>query len=36
MIQNGECGSFNPVLLECLVDIRDRVKEEYEQREEAM
>lgn len=36
MIQNGECGNFNPLLLECLVDIRDRVKEEYEQREEAM
>ena len=34
MIQNGECGSFHPLLLECLVDIRDRVKEEYEQREE--
>ena len=34
MIQNGECGSFNPLLLECLVEIRDRVKEEYEQREE--
>lgn len=34
MIQNGECGSFNPLLLECLIDIKDRVKEEYEQREE--
>ena len=34
MIQSGECGSFNPLLLECLLDIRDRVKEEYEQREE--
>lgn len=34
MIRNGECGSFNPLLLECLLDIRDRVKEEYEQREE--
>ena len=34
MIKNGECGSFNPLLLECLVDIKDRVKEEYEQREE--
>lgn len=34
MIRNGECGSFNPLLLECLVDIKDRVKEEYEQREE--
>ena len=34
MIRNGECGSFNPLLLECLMDIKDRVKEEYEQREE--
>ena len=34
MIKNGECGSFNPLLLECLIDIKDRVKEEYEQREE--
>ena len=34
MIQNGECGSFNPLLLECLIDIKDRVKEEYGQREE--
>lgn len=28
MILNGECGSFNPLLLECLVDIKDRLKEE--------
>ena len=34
MIRNGECGSFNPLLLECLMDIRNRMKEEYEQREE--
>ncbi len=35
MIQNGECGRFNPILLECLVDIRDRLEEEYEQGEDA-
>ena len=34
MIQNGECGIFNPLLMECLMDIKDRVREEYEQREE--
>lgn len=28
MILNGECGTFNPLLLECLVDIKDRLKEE--------
>lgn len=28
MILNGECGTFNPLLLECLVDIQDRLKEE--------
>lgn len=22
----GECGSFNPLLLECLLDISDRLK----------
>ena len=26
MILNGECGSFNPILLECLLDIQDRIK----------
>ena len=28
MILNGECGTFNPLLLECLKDIQDRLKEE--------
>ena len=28
MILNGECGQFNPILLECLVDIQGRIKEE--------
>lgn len=23
MILNGECGKFNPLLLECLLDIKD-------------
>ena len=26
MIINGECGCFNPILLECLLDIQDRIK----------
>lgn len=28
MIINGECGAFNPLLLECLKDVGDRVKRE--------
>ena len=27
MILNGECGTFNPILLECLLDIQDRIKD---------
>ena len=30
MILNGECGAFNPVLLECLTDIQDQLKEVVE------
>ena len=26
MILNGECGAFNPLLLECLVEIQNRVR----------
>lgn len=26
MILDGECGQFNPVLLQCLVNIQDRIK----------
>ena len=28
MILNGECGAFNPLMLECLTDIQNRLKEE--------
>lgn len=28
MIQHGECGQFNPILLECLTEIRGRIEEE--------
>ena len=28
MILNGECGAFNPVLLECLLEIQDTLKRE--------
>ena len=30
MIMNGECGTFNPLLLECLSDIQDRIKDEMD------
>lgn len=30
MILNGECGQFNPLLLECLQDIQDRIDEEFQ------
>ncbi|RHP44958.1 MULTISPECIES: diguanylate cyclase [unclassified Clostridium] len=26
MIMNGECGTFNPLLLECLIEIQDRIQ----------
>ena len=26
MIQNGECGAFNPLLIKCLVEIQDELK----------
>ena len=28
MIANGECGGFNPILVECLVESQDRIREE--------
>lgn len=28
MIMNGECGTFNPILLECLNDVQDTLKTE--------
>ena len=28
MILNGECGAFNPLLLQCLTDVQDDLKEE--------
>lgn len=28
MILNGECGAFNPLLLECLADIQEQLEEE--------
>lgn len=30
MILDGECGLFNPLLLDCLLDIKDSLKEELE------
>ena len=31
MILNGECGAFNPVLLECFVEIEDDLKRDLEE-----
>ena len=30
MILNGECGAFNPLLLQCLTDIQTDLKEELQ------
>ena len=30
MICNGECGTFNPLLLECLCEIQDPIKKELQ------
>lgn len=27
MILNGECGNFNPLLLECMLDIQDEIRQ---------
>ena len=32
MILNGECGTFNPLLLQCLTDVQADLKEELRQR----
>ena len=31
MICNGECGTFNPLLLECLCEIQDPIKKELQE-----
>ena len=27
MILNGECGNFNPLILECMLDIQDEIRQ---------
>lgn len=29
MIKNGECGIFNPILIECMLEIQDKMREAY-------
>ncbi len=29
MILNGECGQFNPILIDCLLDINQQIKEQF-------
>ncbi len=36
MIQNGECGTFNPALLACLKQLEGRLQEELVQHNEAL
>ena len=31
MILNGECGVFNPLLIECLIDVQERIRIEIEE-----
>ncbi len=31
MILDGECGTFNPILIECLVDVQERIRLEIEE-----
>ena len=33
MILHGDCGTFNPLLLECLVEIQDVLKEDVTEAE---
>ena len=30
MIMNGECGTFNPLLIECLLEVGENIREELE------
>ena len=31
MIQNGECGQFNPILVECLLELKDAIMKKYDE-----
>ena len=31
MILNGECGAFNPLLIDCLIDLQDRIVAEKDE-----
>lgn len=34
MIRNGECGTFNPLLLQCMTEAQDKLKTMMEVAEE--
>ena len=36
MILDGECGAFNPLLIECLLEVRDRIAETLERPADAV
>ena len=33
MILNGECGAFNPLLIDCLIDLQDRIVAEKDEQD---
>ena len=33
MILNGECGAFNPLLIDCLIDLQDRIVVEKDEQD---
>ena len=33
MILNGECGAFNPLLIDCLIDLKDRIVVEKDEQD---
>ena len=35
MILNGECGAFNPLLIDCLIDLQDRIVVEKDEQDSA-
>ena len=33
MILNGDCGAFNPLLIDCLIDLQDRIVAEKDEQD---
>ena len=33
MILDGDCGAFNPLLIDCLIDLQDRIVAEKDEQD---